>query len=66
MMLEEHAGIKRRITKAPVEQLDGEGQRILDRIGAAARLRHGGYIVFHCYWSGTEGQGGKGGRDTLV
>ncbi len=27
--------------EAPVEQLDGEGQRILDRIGAAARLRHG-------------------------
>ena len=40
MMLEEHASMKRRITKAPVEQLDSEGQRILDRIDAASRPRN--------------------------
>lgn len=39
LMLEEHAGMKRRINKAPVEALDTDGQRILERIGAAPRTR---------------------------
>lgn len=31
-MLDEHNALKRRIQKAPVEFLDDEGQRILERI----------------------------------
>ncbi|KAI4898076.1 hypothetical protein NFI96_018077 [Prochilodus magdalenae] len=37
--IEEHASLKKRVTKAPVEELDGEGQRLLQRIQGGERGR---------------------------
>uniref|UniRef100_A0AAR2K2S8 non-specific serine/threonine protein kinase n=1 Tax=Pygocentrus nattereri TaxID=42514 RepID=A0AAR2K2S8_PYGNA len=35
--IEEHASLKKRVTKAPVEELDAEGQRLLQRIQGGER-----------------------------
>uniref|UniRef100_A0A8B9JP31 non-specific serine/threonine protein kinase n=1 Tax=Astyanax mexicanus TaxID=7994 RepID=A0A8B9JP31_ASTMX len=37
--MEEHASLKKRVTKAPVEELDAEGQRLLQRIQCGDRGR---------------------------
>ncbi|XP_072536295.1 triple functional domain protein isoform X2 [Salminus brasiliensis] len=37
--MEEHASLKKRVTKAPVEELDAEGQRLLQRIQSGERGR---------------------------
>ncbi|XP_066539118.1 triple functional domain protein isoform X2 [Hoplias malabaricus] len=37
--IEEHASLKKRVTKAPVEELDTEGQRLLQRIKSGDRGR---------------------------
>ena len=49
MMIEEHNHLKKKVTKAPIESLEAEGQRILQRIcGASGRHNRNAGRYFCC------------------
>ncbi|XP_048086271.1 triple functional domain protein isoform X5 [Alosa alosa] len=56
-LIEEHAALKKKVMKAPVEEVDAEGQRLLQRIQSG----DGSYAQRSVPASAGQGMGGQGG-----